>query len=167
MNHESSFARFIEVRAIKACLTFVALAGMGAAPHFAAAADLGPYLPAPQYAVAEPSPCWEFEQSFSSALGSIRETARLFRSQDREFHRLKRIRENDGYVGPDISLNAVMSAEQIDVSTKATEVSISVDKARQWGCFPPARLNRIQNEAARIKQTVGERAFWTDPRTFW
>ncbi|MBV9053119.1 MAG: hypothetical protein JO196_12020 [Hyphomicrobiales bacterium] len=161
MNDQNGFIRHA------ACLLFGAgLLSSGPGGH-AAAADLGPYAPAPQYTVAEPSPCWEFEQSFSSALGSIRETARLFRSQDREFHRLKRIRENDGYVGPDISLNAVMNAEQIDVSTKATEVSISVDKARQWGCFPPARLNRIQNEAARIKQTVGERAFWTDPRTFW
>ncbi|MBV9568317.1 MAG: hypothetical protein JO172_09275 [Hyphomicrobiales bacterium] len=135
--------------------------------RIAVAADLGPYAPAPEYVVGEPSPCWQFEQSFTTALGSIRDTARLFRVQDREFHRLKRIRANDGVVGPDISLNTVMTAEQIDVSTKATEVSISVDKARQWGCFPLARLNRIQNEAARIKQAVGERAFWIDPRTFW
>ena len=49
----------------------------------------------------------------------------------------------------------------------ATVVSISVAKARQWGCFPPTRLNRIENEAARIKQEVAEKEFWIDPRTFW
>jgi len=130
-------------------------------------ADLGPYTPPPAYTVVEPSPCLQFEQSFSTALGSIRETARVFRAHDREFHRLKRVRANDGFVGPDIALNAAMTAEQIDVDTKAAQVSISVEKARQWGCFAPARLNRIENEAARFKQEVGEKAFWIDPRTFW
>jgi hypothetical protein len=131
------------------------------------AADLAPYAASPAYAVAPPSPCWQFEQAFSEALRSIRETARLFRSQERTFHRLKRIRANDGFVGPDISLNAVMTAEQIDVATKVTEVSISVAHARQWSCLSPARLNRIDNEASRINQEVGQRAFWIDPRTFW
>ena len=51
-------------------------------------------------------------------------------------------------------LNVAMTAEQIDVATGATEVSISVEKARQWGCFAPTRLNRIENEAPRIKQEV-------------
>ena len=162
MIHRNAFVHWA-----RSCLGLWAIGLLLAAFHGALAADLGAYAPAPPYAVAEPSPCWQFEQSFTTALGSIRDTARLFRVQDREFHRLKRIRANDGVVGPDISLNTVMTAEQIDVSTKATEVSISVDKARQWGCFPLARLNRIQNEAARIKQAVGERAFWIDPRTFW
>jgi len=148
------------------CLALWALASIAGVAQNAAAADLGPYTPPPAV-VTEPNSCLQFEQSFSSALGSIRETARLFRSQDREFHRLKRIRANDGFAGPDISLNAAMTTEQIDVDTKATEVSISVEKARQWGCFAPARLNRIENEAYRIKQEVGERTFWIDPRTFW
>ncbi len=158
MTHRSGFL---------SCLGFCAMAlTLGTAAE-AVAADLGPYAPPPAYVVAEPSPCWQFEQSFSAALSSIRETARVFRSQDREFHRLKRIRANDGFVGPDISLNAAMTAEQIDVATKATEVSISVEKARQWGCFASARLNRIENEAARFKQEVAYKAFWIDPHTFW
>jgi hypothetical protein len=149
------------------CLGLCALAVILSATDEAVAADLGPYAPSPAYAVTEASPCWQFEQSFSAALASIRETARVFRSHDREFHRLKRIRANDGFVGPDISVNAAMTAEQIDVATGATEVSISVEKARQWGCFAPTRLNRIENEAARIKQEVAEKEFWIDPRTFW
>jgi hypothetical protein len=149
------------------CLGLWAIVLILGATHEAVAADLRPYAPSPAYAVAAPSPCWQFEQAFSEALGSIRETARLFRSQDRTFHRLKRIRANDGFVGPDISLNAVMTAEQIDVATKVTEVSISVAHARQWSCLSPARLNRIDYEASRINQEVGQRAFWIDPRTFW
>ena len=148
------------------CLGFCAIASIPGMSAEAVAADLGPYV-SPAYVVAEPSPCWQFEQSFSAALYSIRATARVFRSHDRQFHRLKRIRANDGFVGPDISLNAAMTAEQIDVATKATEVSLSVAKARQWGCFPPARLNRIENEAALIKQEVAEKEFWIDPRTLW
>src|ERR1700731_2799078 len=136
------------------CLGLCALAVILSATDEAVAADLGPYAPSPAYAVTEASPCWQFEQSFSAALNSIRETARVFRSHDREFHRLKRIRANDGFVGPDISLNVAMTAEQIDVANGATLVSISVAKARQWGCFAPTRLNRIENEAARIKQEV-------------
>jgi hypothetical protein len=149
------------------CLGLWAIALTLGTAHEALAADLGAYAPAPGYVAAEPSPCWQFEQSFSAALQSIRETARVFRSHDREFHRLKRIRANDGFVGPDISLNAAMTAEQIDVATGATVVSVSVAKARQWGCFAPTRLNRIENEAARIKQEVAEKEFWIDPRTFW
>jgi hypothetical protein len=149
------------------CLGFCAIALSLCMTDEAVAADLGAYAPSPAYVVAEPSPCWQFEQSFSAALYSIRETARVFRSHDREFHRLKRIRANDGFVGPDISLNAAMTAEQIDVATKATEVSIAVAKAREWGCVAAARLNRIENEAARIKQEVAEKEFWIDPRTFW
>jgi hypothetical protein len=149
------------------CLGLCALAMILGATDQAVAADLRPYAPSPGYGVAETSPCLQLEQSFSAALTSIREAARVFRSHDREFHRLKRIRANDGFVGPDISVNAAMTAEQIDVATGATEVSISVEKARQWGCFAPTRLNRIENEAARIKQEVADKEFWIDPRTFW
>jgi hypothetical protein len=109
----------------------------------------------------------EYEQSFSAALQSIRETARLFRSQNMAFHRLKRVRENDGYSGPDIHLNEVMTTEQIDVALKATQVSLAVDGARRLNCFSPVRLNQIENEASRIKQEVAEKAIWIDPRTYW
>src|SRR5580700_6005195 len=151
---------------LPSCLGLCALVMILGATDKAVAADLGPYA-SPGFGVTETSPCLQLEQSFSAALTSIREAARVFRSHDREFHRLKRIRANDGFVGPDISVNAAMTAEQIDVATGATEVSISVEKARQWGCFAPTRLNRIENEAARIKQEVAEKEFWIDPRTFW
>jgi hypothetical protein len=148
-------------------LALAALATLAGRAHPAAAADLAPYAVSPGYAALPPSPCLQLEQSFSEALRSIRLTARLFRSQDRAFHRLKRIRANDGFSGPDISLNTAMTAEQIDVATKVTEVSISVAHARQWSCFSAARLNRIDNEASRINQQIAQKAFWIDPRTFY
>jgi hypothetical protein len=90
----------------------------------------------------------------------------VFRAHERSFHRLKRVRANDGFTGPDIALNAVMSAEQVDVATGATEVAISVQQARRLGCFSPARLNEIENEASRIKLEIAEETIWIDPVTF-
>ncbi|MFI5014194.1 MAG: hypothetical protein ACHQAY_17795 [Hyphomicrobiales bacterium] len=133
----------------------------------AIAADLGQYGATPSYSGLPPSPCALFEQSFDEALRSIRGTARLYRSQWSQFHRLKRVRNNDGFAGPDITLNAVMSAEQRDVAIKATQVSISVASARRLHCSSAGRLNAIDNAASRINHEIAEDAIWVDPRSFW
>jgi hypothetical protein len=132
----------------------------------AAAADLGPYGAPRAYYALPPSPCVIFAQSYSDALRSIRQTASLFRRQESRFHRLKRARNNDGFSGPDIALNAVMSAEQIDVATRATEVAISVAHARRLGCSSPGRLNEIDNAASRIKLEIADETIWIDRRTY-
>ncbi|SEE75414.1 hypothetical protein SAMN05519104_7354 [Rhizobiales bacterium GAS188] len=138
-------------------LALATLAAFAAGTGPTAAADLGAY---------GASPCAIYAQSFNGALRSIRQTARVFRAHERSFHRLKRVRANDGFTGPDIALNAVMSAEQVDVATGATEVAISVQQARRLGCFSPARLNEIENEASRIKLEIAEETIWIDPVTF-
>jgi hypothetical protein len=132
----------------------------------AMAADLGPYGATASYSALPPSPCYLYEQSYEEALHSIRYTARLYHSQWNQFHRLKRARRNDGFTGPDIALNAMMSAEQRDVAIRATQVSISVAYARRLHCFSAERLNLIDNEASRINHEVAEDAIWIDPRTF-
>jgi len=132
----------------------------------AKAADLGPYGAAPRYAALPPSPCEILRHTFDDALHSMRRTAKLFRGEDARFHRLKRVRANDGFVGPDITLNQEMTADQIDVATQATVVAKSVWEARRFGCLSQVRLNLIDNEASRIKEEIAETAIWIDPRTF-
>jgi hypothetical protein len=149
----------------RACLAALATLLAGVADR-ATAADLGPYHAAPSYYALSPSPCLEYQHAYLDALYSIRQTARLFRSQDMTFHRLKRIRANDGFVGRDITLNAVMSAEQIDVAVKATQVAIFVARARRLSCTSAARLNEIDNEASRINRGIAEAAIWIDPQSF-
>jgi hypothetical protein len=161
MNHHSSFSP----RAASWCAALgLALAGV-AATSPAAAADLGPYG-ASHYSALPPSPCEIYAQSYNGALRSMRQTAGLFRHQEGEFHRLKRRRNNDGFAGPDIALNAVMSAEQIDVANWAAEVAISVEHARLDGCYSRARLNEIDNAASRLKLEIAEETIWIDPVTF-
>jgi len=148
-----------------------AIIGVGALSGRADAADLG-YSPAPRpapavYYAPPPSPCFGYEQTFTGALHSARETARLFRSQLRTFHYLKRKRMNDGFVGPDITLNAQLSAEQVDVSYKVEQVMVAVLAARRLNCFSPVRLNLIDNEASRINHNIAQDMLWIDPRTFW
>jgi hypothetical protein len=82
------------------------------------------------------------------------------------FHRLKRKRLNDGFEGPDISLNAEMTHEQIEVAFKVTEIAKTVTKARRLACATPARLNLVENEAVRIRLEVAEAVLWVDPRTY-
>jgi hypothetical protein len=135
-------------------------------------ADLGyhrpppPQAPAPYYAL-PPGPCLDYERSFTEALRSARATAASFRGQVRTFHYLKRRRENDGFVGPDITLNAQLSAEQVDVSYKVEQVMVSVQQARRLNCFSPIRLNLIDNEASRINHEIAQDQLWIDPRTYW
>jgi hypothetical protein len=119
------------------------------------------------YYAAPPAPCFGYEQTFTGALHSARETARLFRSQLRTFHYLKRRPENNGFVGPDITLNAQLSAEQVDVSYKVEQVMEAVLAARRLNCFSPVRLNLIDNEASRINHSIAQDMLWIDPRTFW
>jgi hypothetical protein len=149
-----------------------ALIGVAVISIPAMAADLG-YHPAPRppapavYYAPPPSACLDYEQSFTGALHSARETARLFRSQLRTFHSLKRRPENDGFVGPDISLNAQLVAEQVDVSYKVEQVMVSVQRARLLNCFSPVRLNLIDNEASRINHEIAQDMLWIDPRTYY
>jgi hypothetical protein len=140
--------------------------GIAGAADRARPADLGPYGTAPAYSALAPSPCLQYQRAYADALHSMRQTARLFRSQERRFHRLKRVRDNDGFAGPDIALNALMSAEQIDVAVKTTEVAMLVEHARRLGCPSAARLNEIDNEASRIHREVADAAIWIDPLTF-
>jgi hypothetical protein len=134
----------------------------------APAADLSPYKAAPRYyALPAPSPpCVEYRRIYTDALYSARQVARLFRRHDREFLRLKRTRRNDGFDGPDIRVNAVMSSEQIDAAVLTTRVEIFVAKARQLSCASPARLNQIDNEASRLDREIAQAAIWIDPQSF-
>ena len=147
------------------CLALASL-GLAAPGDRAGAADLG-YHEAPRsYVVVAPSPCVEYRHIYTDALYSARQIARLFRRHDREFHRLKRFRANDGFDGPDIRLNATMSGEQIDVAVLTTRVAIFVAKARQLSCAAPARLNLIDNEASRLHREIAETSIWIDPQSF-
>jgi len=143
------------------------LAGFATLYGTAHAADLGVFKGPPRTAVVlPPSPCAEYRAIYTQALQSARQVARVFRRDDRVFHRLKRRRMNDGFDGPDIRINAGMTREQLEAATLTTRVEIFVAKARQLACAPPASLNRIDNEAARLHREIVQAAFWIDPQTF-
>jgi len=165
MNRHSSLSRRAASRCAALGLALAMLAGTIAAGP-AAAADLGPYAAPPEYSALPPSPCALYAQSYEAALRAMRQTAGLFHRQKAEFLRLKRRRNNDGFVGPDITLNSVMTAEQIDVAHWYAEVETSVHHARIDGCTPRVRLNEVENAASRLKQEVAQVTIWVDPITY-
>ena len=161
MNRHSSF-RNLAASCIAAGL--IALAGLTSA---ARAADLGPYGAQPSYEPVPVSPCAEYGRIYSDALRTARQIAAVFLHHDREFHRLKRYRANDGFDGPDIRVNRAMTREQIDVAELTARVEIYVHKARQLGCAAPVRLNQIDNAAARLSRSIAEAGFWVDPQSYY
>lgn len=153
-------ARLLRVTAVSAC-AMVAMAAI----QECAAADLGVYVAPTPYA-GPPSPCVQYEGMAHDALSALRQSARLYHRQVEVFHRLKWQHVNDGFTGPDISLNAEMTLVQIDVETQAVHVTTSVAEARRLRCAPLYRLNLLDNEASRLRHSVVEDAIWIDPLTF-